>query len=86
MEMKQVAAAVFNDQTTEAARANALRLFIDRGADYWDSAVHLLLPVVFAELRKPLYEGVTFNDTAWTAAAEVLDMEIQHAIDTKNAQ
>ena len=55
-------------------------------ADYWDSAVHRLLPVVFAELRKPLYEGVTFDDTAWTAAAEVLDMEIQHAIDTKNAQ
>jgi hypothetical protein len=86
MEMKQVAAAVFNDRTTESARADALRLFVDKGADYWDSAVHLLLPVVFAELRKPLYEGVTFEDTAWTAAAEVLDMEIQHAIDTKAAQ
>lgn len=86
MEMKQIAAAVFNDRTTEAARADALRLFIDKGADYWDSAVRLLLPAVFAELRKPLYEGVTFDSTAWTAAAEVLDMEIQHAIDTKNAQ
>lgn len=86
MEMKQVAAAVFNDRTTETARADALRLFIDKGADYWVSAVHLLLPAVFAELKKPMYEGVTFNDSAWTAAAEVLDMEIQHAIDTKNAQ
>ncbi len=86
MNMEQVAAAVFNDRTTEAARADALKLFIDKGADYWTSAVHRLLPVVFAELRKPLYEGVTFNDTAWTAAAMVLDMELQNAIDTKAAQ
>jgi hypothetical protein len=86
MQMKQIAAAVFNDQSTEPARAAALRHFIDKGADYWDSAVHLLLPTVFAELKKPIYEGVEFDDTAWTAAAEVLEMEIQHAIDTKNAQ
>ena len=81
MEMRQVAFAVFNDRTTEAARDKALQWFIDRG--HWDASVHLILPAVFAELRKPIYEGVSFDDTAWTAAAEVLDMTIQHAIDAK---
>lgn len=84
MQMKQIAVAVFNDRTTEPARAKALALFVEKGADYWDGAVHLLLPTVFAELRKPIYEGASFDDTAWTAAAEVLDMTIQHAIDAKN--
>jgi len=81
MQMHQVAVAVFNDRTTEGAREKALALFIDKG--FWDSAVHLLLPAVFAELRKPIYAGASFDDTAWTAAAEVLDMTIQHAIDAK---
>lgn len=84
MQMKQVAVAVFNDRTTEPARGKALALFVEKGADYWDQAAHLLLPTVFAELRKPIYEGSSFDDTAWTAAAEVLDMTIQHAIDAKN--
>jgi len=83
MQMQQVAVAIFNDRATEEARAKALALFIERGADYWDSAVHLLLPTVYAELRKPVYEGVSFDDTAWTAAAEVLEMAIQHAIDAR---
>ena len=86
MQMKQVATAVFNDKSTETARAEALRVFVDKGADYWDSAVHRILPAVFAELRKPLYEGVTFDSTAWTAAAEVLEMEIEHAIATKQSE
>lgn len=79
--MKQVAAAVFNDQTTEAARADALAYFA-AGAD-WDAAVHRLLPTIFAELKKPLYAGVTFDGTAWTAAAETLEMQYRHALDTK---
>ena len=85
MQMKQVAIAVFNDRSTEPARTAALQVFIDKGADYWDSAVHRILPAVFAELRKPIYEGIAFDDTAWTAAAEVLEMEIQYAIDKKQA-
>ena len=83
MRMHQVAVAVFNDPTTEAARAAALAVFVDQGADYWDQAVHRLLPVVFSELRKPIYSGVEFDATAWTAAADVLEMEIQHAIDRR---
>ncbi len=83
MQMHQVAAAVFNDPATEPARKKALDWFVEKGADYWDSAVQLLLPTVFAELRKPIYEGVSFDDTAWTGAANVLDMTIQHAIDSK---
>ena len=83
MKMQQIATAIFNDQTTEAARADALRHFAN-GAN-WDAAVHRLLPTVFAELKKPIYAGVTFDATAWTAAAEVLEMQFQHAIDTKNA-
>lgn len=81
MEMKQIAVAVFNDRTTETARAAALAVFVDKGADYWDAAVLQLLPTIFAELRKPIYAGVEFDATAWTAAAEVLEMEVQHAID-----
>jgi len=83
MEMKQVAIAVFNDQTTEAARADALAHFV-AGAN-WDAAVHQLLPTIFAELRKPIYAGVTFDETAWTAAAEALEMQYQHALDAKAA-
>jgi hypothetical protein len=45
--------------------------------------VHRLLPVVFAELRKPIYSGAEFDATAWTAAADVLEMELQHAIDCR---
>lgn len=83
MNMMQIAVAVFNDQSTESARTKALDHFAN-GA-HWDGAVQLLLPTVFAELKKPMYEGMTFDDTAWTAAAHLLDMEIQHAIDCKGA-
>ena len=50
MRMQQIAVAVFNDRATETARAGALAAFI-AGAD-WGAAVHRLLPVIFAELRK----------------------------------
>ncbi len=83
MRMQQVAVAVFNDRTTEPARAAALAAFT-AGAT-WDGAVQRLLPAVFAELRKPIYTGVRFDDTAWTAAAELLELELQHAIDTRAA-
>jgi hypothetical protein len=83
MRMQQVAVAVFNDRTTEPARAAALAAFT-AGAT-WDGAVQRLLPAVFAELRKPIYTGVQFDATAWTAAAELLELELQHAIDTRHA-
>lgn len=79
MRMQQVAVAVFNDRATETARAAALAAFV-AGAD-WGAAVHRLLPVVFAELKKPIYAGVQFDAPAWSAAAEVLEMEYQHALD-----
>jgi len=83
MRMQQVAAAVFNDPTTEPARAAALAAFT--AGDTWDGAVQRLLPAVFAELRKPIYTGVQFDGSAWTAAAELLELELQHAIDTRHA-
>jgi len=75
--MEQVAMAVVNDASTQQARAIALAAWIS-GKD--DAAVHCLLPTVFAELRKPIYEGVEFDDTAWTAARMVLDYDIDNAI------
>jgi len=83
MKMQQVAAAVFNDRTTETARAAALAAFA--AGDTWDGAVHRLLLPVYAELKKPIYEGVQFDATAWTAAAEILGLEIQHAIAARHA-
>jgi len=83
MDMMQVALAVFNGQSTETARSKALAHFAN-GAE-WDGAVQTLLPTVFAELKKPIYEGVAFDDTAWTAAAHVLDLQVQYAIDCKGA-
>ena len=77
MRMQQVAVAVFNDRTTETARADALAHFA-AGAS-WDGAVQRLLPAVFAELKKPIYAGVEFDATAWTAAAELLELEIAQA-------
>ena len=81
MKMQQVAVAVFNDRATETARAGALAAFI-AGAD-WGAAVHRLLPVVFAELRKPIYSGVEFDGPPWAAASELLELEYQAALDAK---
>lgn len=83
MKMQQIATAILNDRTTETERAKALAFFANGGDMH--TAVHMLLPVVFAELKKPIYAGVTFDDTSWTAAAHVLDMDIQSAIDAKGA-
>lgn len=83
MRMHQIAVAVFNDRATESARAAALAAFA-AGAE-WDGAVLRLLPTVFAELKKPIYAGVEFDATAWTAAAEVLDMQLQHELYAKGA-
>ena len=83
MRMHQIAQAVFNDRATEPARAAALADFVERG--HWDGAVQRLLPAVFAELRKPIYTGAEFDATAWTAAADVLELEIQHAIACREA-
>jgi len=80
--MKQIAMAVVNDPTTEQARAIALATWI-AGRD--DGAVHCLLPTVFAELRKPIYEGVSFDDGPWAAARMVLDYDIDHAIAERGA-
>lgn len=77
MEMQQVAMAVVNDRTTEQVRAQALAKWIE-GHD--TAAVHMLLPMVFAELRKPLYEGVTFDQGSWAAARAVLDYDIDNAV------
>jgi hypothetical protein len=68
--MHQVAVAIFNDPATESARASALECF--KAGATWGGATQRLLPTVFAELRKPIYEGATWDDTAWTAAAELL--------------
>jgi hypothetical protein len=78
MKIQQIAAAVFNDRTTETARAAALAAFA--AGDTWDGAVHRLLLPVYAELKKPIYEGVQFDGTAWAAAAELLELEVQHRI------
>lgn len=78
MKMEQIAMAIVNDAATQQARAIALATWIS-GKD--DGAVHCLLPTVFAELRKPIYEGVSFEEgTAWTAARMVLDYDIDNAI------
>lgn len=85
MDIQQLALAVVNDRTTEAARSRALEVFIEKGADHWDAAVHWLLPAVILERRKPIYEGVQFSGSPWQAASAVLEMEIQRAIDERES-
>lgn len=78
MDSRQIAMAVVNDRTTETARADALAYWIAGGN--WDGAVHQLLPLVIAEVKKPVYEGIPVADMLWPAAAEVLDFEVGLAI------
>jgi hypothetical protein len=74
----QIALAIINDRSTTAARRAALDHFIS-GADY-HQAVHRLLPLVIAELKKPIYGGMgPFTNMLWAAAAEVLEDEIARA-------
>ncbi len=79
MKMHQVAVAIFNDSATESARASALECF--KAGATWDGATQRLLPTVFTELSKPIYAGISWDDTAWTAASEVLEMQVQYALD-----
>ena len=85
MKMEQIAMAVVNDKTTEQIRAYALAKWIE-GLE--TAAVHAILPAVFAELRKQIYEGVSFEEGAgsWTAARAVLDYEINRAIAERGQQ
>jgi hypothetical protein len=92
MDARQLALAVVNDRGTAAARALALAHYLGATADsqyghelsgmaHWDNAVRLLLPVVSAELRKPIYEGFRpYPGLFWEAAAEVLEFEIGLAL------
>ena len=85
MHINQLAQAVINDRSTEGARAHALAVFLmtSRGA-----ATLSLLLSVYAELDKPIYDGVTFTndqgeETAccgWEAADIVLQSEIDRAL------
>lgn len=77
MHIDQVAHAVFNDRETEGARSLALAEFLSHG-DRWRAA-HQLMPVIIAEMKKPVYEGVDFSGDAMTAAAVCLDLEICYA-------
>jgi hypothetical protein len=77
MQIEQVAMAVVNDPDTEQTRLAALATWL-AGRD--SAAVHMLLVPVFAELRKPIYEGVQFDGSSWQAAARVLNWHIDCAI------
>lgn len=81
MYMQQIGVAIVNDRTTQKARDEALRFFVDGGN--MDQAIHMLLPTVFNELKKPIYSGVTFDESSWTAAAYVLNHDIDAAIEAK---
>ena len=81
MKIDQIAQAVINDPTANNTRARALKNFTHEG--HWDSAVNLLLVTVYAEMKKPIYEGVHFDGSAWQAAALILESEINRAIEAK---
>ena len=81
MKIEQITQAVLNDPTTNDSRARALKNFTHEG--HWDSAVNLLLLTVYTEMKKPIYEGVHFDGSAWQAAAQILDSEINRAIEAK---
>ena len=83
MNAVQIAAAVYNDRTTEPARLAALAAFA-AGAD-WDAAVHTLLPTIITEVKKPIYEGMLVSGLIWSAAAETLEMQLEHSIACKGA-
>jgi hypothetical protein len=79
MNARQLAIAAVNDRGTQTARAAALARFLN-GADR-HIAVSMLMPVVAAEFRKPIYEGVDpWPGLFWEAAYEMLDFEIGLAI------
>lgn len=82
MNSNQLAQAIINDRSTAAARQSALDCFI--GGEDYPHTVHRLLPLVIAEIKKPIYEGMgPFADMLWPAAAAILDDEIARARDER---
>ena len=79
MQIDQIAHAVFNDRQTEKARSHALAGFLLHGDR--TRAAHQLLPVIIAEMKRPIYDGVDISGDAATAAAHCLEMEICRAAD-----
>ena len=79
MDSHQIAVAIFNDRSIKPARVAAVREFIAGGNR--DSAAHRLLAAASAEIKKPIYEGAGLV-SLWEIAHAVLDMQIEHAIDT----
>ncbi len=80
MDSHQIAVAIFNDRSTEPARVAAVRELV-AGASR-DNAAHRLLAAVSAEVKKPTYEGAGGLVSLWEIAHAVLDMQVEHAIDT----
>jgi hypothetical protein len=80
MQINQIAHAVFNDRQAEKARSLARAGFLLHGDR--TRAAHQLLPVIIAEMKKPIYDGVDISGDAATAAAHCLEMEICRAADT----
>jgi hypothetical protein len=77
MDSHQIAVAIFNDRSTEPARIAAVRELV-AGASR-DNAAHGLLLAASAEVK--MYEGAGLV-SLWEIALAVLDMQIEHAIDT----
>ena len=75
----QIAVAIFNNRETESARVAAVRELV-AGVSR-DNAAHCLTLVASVEIRKPIYEGAGLV-SIWGIAHAVLDMQIEHAIDT----
>jgi hypothetical protein len=83
MHISQLALAVIHDPSTEEARARAFRLSLMTSGP---AAVLTIMPAVYAELDKPIYDGVTFtNDkgehaSCWEAGEIILQAEIDRAM------
>lgn len=83
MHISQLALAVIHDRSTEDDRARAFRLSLmtSRAA-----AVLTLMPAVYAELDKPIYDGVTFTDdegqqaSCWEAGEIILQAQIDRSM------
>ena len=81
MQMKQVAVAVFNDSTTQEKQKQAFLYWLNEGHE--TGALLQLLSIIFAELKKPIYEGISFDDSPWSAAAELLEFHIQSELEKR---
>jgi hypothetical protein len=77
MDSHQIAVAIFNDRSTEPARIAAVRELV-AGASR-DNAAHGLLLAASAEVKMYVGAGLV---SLWEIALAVLDMQIEHAIDT----